>query len=134
MPIRLYKANKEIKIPAFAVMTVLLVALLIKSVLPTGFMPSFDKNGFTQITICSGLGEKTINIPSEKLPLSEHHKEQAEKICSFQLLASAKGLLNITSLTLSIFNVLVIEFPSPTERETSPSFNLSESARGPPLA
>lgn len=66
---------------------VALLALLFlaKSLVPLGFMPSFNQEHTTAITICSGINEIQIfvNDQGERVPNSTSH--QSSQVCEFSL-------------------------------------------------
>ena len=71
----------------------IILAVLLKSAIPAGFMPAFDKEGFTQIVICSGMGQKIITVPSDDAPSTDHQEDASGKVCAYQMLASGKTIL-----------------------------------------
>ncbi len=116
------------------VMMMIVLAFALKSVLPAGFMPVINKDGFTQIVICSGMGEKTITVPADENPSSDHKEDQASKICAYQVLASGKILLSPPAFTLPA--PVVSRSPIKLFNDQSPHTTtiLSFAARGPPSA
>lgn len=109
-------------------------ALLLKSAIPAGFMPSFDKDGFTQIVICSGMGQKTITVPSDDAPSTDHQDDTAAKVCAYQILASGKTILPppVAVVPAPIVTRAVIAIAE--DFDAAPALSLSFEARGPPIA
>lgn len=77
---------------AAVVMPLVLLAVLMQSFLPAGFMPSIGAGGKTQIVICSGDSEKTITVSDDESPdFSRHSRDTKSKsICAYAVLAAAK--------------------------------------------
>lgn len=109
------------------------VAFVVKAFLPSGFMPVVNKDGFTQIVICSGMGEKTITVPSDDMPSQDHQNAPSDKVCAYQILASAKLLFTPPALTIPAPSILRDDFVSPDETTHVTFVTLSFDARGPPV-
>jgi hypothetical protein len=109
-------------------------AMFLKSAIPAGFMPTFDKEGFTQIVICSGMGQKTITVPSDNAPATDHQDNASAKVCAYQMLASGKIILPppVAILPAPIvtraFSVIMEDV------HAAFSTTLPFEARGPPIA
>lgn len=110
------------------------LAFAVKALLPAGFMPVVNKDGFTQIVICSGMGEKTITVPSDEAPSQEHQETSSDKVCAYQVLASAKPLLSPPNFVLPAPPILRDDFVSLDDTAPTTFTILSFDARGPPLA
>jgi len=114
------------------IMLVVVLAFAVKAVLPAGFMPVLNKDGFTEIVICSGMGEKTIKVPAEENAPADHPDENAGEVCAYQVLASGKILLSPLTTEIS---APVIEAASPlffSDGLTQTLTTYSLTARGPP--
>ena len=77
------------------VVGVLLVALFLRGMVPTGYMPTVathDGQLFT-LTICSGTGPKQINIDPSQPEKQTPHKAAQDGTCSF----SAHSFFTLTS-------------------------------------
>lgn len=111
------------------------LAFALKAILPVGFMPVVNKDGFTQIVICSGIEEKTITVPSDKGPASGHHEDgKADKVCAYQVLSSGKIILfpPILAIDTPVMPHAVVEISK--ENPLPSNTNFSFTARGPPSA
>jgi hypothetical protein len=117
-------------------LTALLVvlALLLKSAIPAGFMPAFDQEGFTQIVICSGMGQKTVTVPSNDAPATDHRGDTASKLCAYQLLASGKTIL--PPFVAIVFAPIVTRASAAIadDADAASVISFSFEARGPPAA
>jgi hypothetical protein len=127
------KHNKGIA--AFAVMAFVVLGVFVKSVLPAGFMPTVNADGFTEIVICSGMGEKTITVPSDENTDSPHEEDrQASEVCAYQILASGKILLNAPAFALAAPAMTTLPSAFASDRIVFAASNRSFTARGPPSA
>jgi len=129
------RAAKSHSRMASSLMLLLVVfTFTLKAVLPAGFMPVINKDGFTEIVICSGMGEKTIKIPSDESPSPDHKDDQAGKICAYQVLASGKTLLSLPAFAIPtpVLSREVVQFI--VENKPTTTVTLSFDARGPPSA
>lgn len=117
-------------------LTALLVvlALLLKSAIPAGFMPAFDQEGFTQIVICSGMGQKTVTVPSNDAPATDHQGNAASKVCAYQMLASGKTILPPPVAILSAPVVARVFAAIADDADAASVLSFSFEARGPPAA
>lgn len=66
----------------------LLLALIVRSLIPVGFMPGQTNIGKVQIVICSGYGEQTIYVDKDQAPsgMPVHetpHDQKDNSICPF---------------------------------------------------
>jgi hypothetical protein len=84
----IYRGGKSPYLMA-AVMLLTLLAVLVKSFIPAGFMPESGA-GYTKLVICSGLGEKTILIPSGDEDPAPH--DNRNDMCAYQILSAHKGV------------------------------------------
>lgn len=129
------KTSRNNEITALVVMSFMILALAFKAILPAGFMPVIGKDGVTEIVICSGMGEKTITVPSNGNPESGHQdQEKTDQVCAFQVLASGKSLLNAPAFTLAAPVVSSVSADDIAGETFLSSINLSFTARGPPSA
>ncbi len=112
-------------------MAVIMVALVVKSLIPVGFMPALGQNGMVDIVICSGMGEKTISVASDFGDAPPHSK--TENQCPFNILTSAK--LFFSAPAILIIPMAFITAPIVGAYQTFvSSFKISALfARGPPL-
>lgn len=129
---------------ASLVMLTALLAVLVKSLFPAGFMPAYNDAGFTELVICSGMGEKTIRIPAfgdsgepgTATDPSDHGGDKTadgHPPCPFSLVASAKLLLPAVPAIVALPAFLRVPtdvFPI-IRPKTSPL--LAFTARGPPV-
>ncbi len=115
-------------------MLVVALAVLLKSVIPAGFMPAFDKDGFTQIVICSGMGQKTILVPSDGVPATDHQDDTVAKVCAYQMLASGKTILPplVALIPAPIVTRLFVDAIEDIDFVSAPYRSFE--ARGPPAA
>ncbi|PZQ48225.1 MAG: hypothetical protein DI551_01685 [Micavibrio aeruginosavorus] len=135
MSARKIKISRKKDFAAFAVMTFMLFAVLIKAALPAGFMPTVAKDGFTEIVICSGMGEKTISVPSGDNPEPSHQdNQQTGKVCAFQVLVSGKILLDGPTFTLVAPPSSAVSVDFTNDRTFRSAAVLSFAPRGPPSA
>ncbi len=125
------KAFQRNKIAAFMVLAIMLLAFGFKAVIPAGFMPE-NKNGFIELVICSGMDMKTVLVPSDDAPPSDHKEQQSDKICAFQTFASGKAIVPAPVAFLP-YPLLEQVSAAIADNDVSPlSVNLSFEARGPP--
>lgn len=61
---------------------VLLLALLVRSMMPVGFMPGQSKDGTVQMVICTGHGPMNMAVDADKSPLPLHH-QSGDHSCPF---------------------------------------------------
>lgn len=127
---RLVLANRPF---AFAVLA---LALLMKIVVPSGFMPTIS-NGQIVVSVCSGMGPTTMVIA---VPGLEHqsggdsHKGKAEQPCAFAgLSAPSLAAADQVLLAAAILFVLALGMrPLMLPASTAPPY-LRPPLRGPPL-
>lgn len=112
----------------------MVLAFVLKAVIPAGFMPE-TKNGFMELVICSGMGEKTILVPNGETPSSEHQDDKAGKdVCAYQILASGKILVpDVTAIQSAPVREEAHSAQTDDSRLLS-AHHLSFEARGPPSA
>ncbi len=115
---------------------VLALALLMKIVVPSGFMPTIS-NGHIVVSLCSGMGPTTmvITIPGlEHKSGGDSHKGKAEQPCAFTGL-SAPSLAAADPLLLAAAILFVLALgmrPLALPASTAPPY-LRPPLRGPPL-
>ena len=61
------------------------LAVGVQSLIPAGFMPGEGGRAGSFITICSGMGEKTVYVPDEHAP--DH--QAAQNACAYSFLIAA---------------------------------------------
>lgn len=118
-------------IASSGIFMLVLLALVLKGLLPAGFMPAPSKDGMMEMVICSGMGEKTILVPAGDAPASGH-AENTDKVCAYQTVTGQKIILAPPSLLVP--PPVLITAPDITGGETRLSQNAPSSfaARGPP--
>ena len=114
------------------IIMMMVMAFVMKAIIPSGFMPE-SKNGFMEMVICSGMGEKTVLVPNSETPLSEHHNgTTAKEICAYQLLSSGKMILPLPIAALPEFQSSKILGYIADDSFIFSAKSLSFEARGPP--
>lgn len=112
---------------------IMMAAFALKAVIPAGFMPE-SKNGFMAMVICSGMGEKTVFVPNSETPPSEHHNDTtAKEVCAYQVVGSAKILLDVRAFTLALPSSQNIPQNFANEQTLVSSLYISFIARAPPV-
>ncbi len=77
-------------------MMVLLLAFLVKAIIPAGFMPGATSDGYTTMVICSGMGEKTVLVPNDQNAPDEQSADHGQNdLCAYQAASSQKILIDI---------------------------------------
>ncbi len=126
--------SKRGQVMASIMMLFLIAAVAIKAILPAGFMPVIGKDGFTQIVICSGAGEKLITVPSDDAPEDGHQGTASGDLCAFQVVTSSTPLPSASPALPSAPVFLKSGFVHVYEQTPRSNVHLSFDARGPPLA
>jgi hypothetical protein len=67
----------------------MVLAVFVKSMIPAGFMPDVQ-SGMIKMVICSGMGEKTIYVPTEDAPDHSQQPDQSNDHCAYQNFGTAK--------------------------------------------
>lgn len=110
-----------------------LLAFLVRSLVPVGFMPTQSAHATYPLVICSGYGPVTIHVTADKLPDAPAHPAQAHDHmpCSYAQ-SLAHGLpLDIAALPITQF---MPEQPSVWVHNLSSYFIFkSYLSQGPPL-
>lgn len=88
----------------FLLIAMIAVAIMLRGLIPTGYMPVIGQDKFFQITICSLDGLKTITVEGETG--SQDHPETKKSTCPFAVLQTIKLALG----TVDILPVLVVSF------------------------
>ena len=58
----------------------MLLAMILAALVPTGFMPSFGNGGKVAIVICSGMGSKTIMVDAaDYAPAADHQQDDTDQ-------------------------------------------------------
>lgn len=129
----IYGFKQQKRIISILIMVMMVTALAFKAIIPAGFMPE-SKGGFMELVICSGMGEKTIIVPSEDPQSPSHQNKKADKACAFQALTSGKALVPAPIALLPVPDVTQVPAVI-SNNSVAPSFyQLSFEARGPPSA
>lgn len=132
MNLRAFNQQKRL-IPSFILM-VMVAAFALKAIIPAGFMPE-TKNGFMELVICSGMGEKTVLVPMDDAAPSEHQDDKSSKdICSYQVLSSGQILVPVALATLPAPTLQAFSIAIPADGIVTSAHILSFEARGPPAA
>jgi hypothetical protein len=109
-----------------------LLAFLVRSLIPIGFMPGHDPHNTYPLVICSGAGPVTINVPADKLPYNPHpqHDSHDNMPCTYAQ-AFAQGMLaDFPALVVPVFSEPVL-----FQEETALSLNTTVKnyfSHGPP--
>ncbi len=114
------------------ILLVMFLSLALKALLPTGFMPVIGQDGFTELVICSGMGEKTILVPNDENAPSDHKNDKPAKVCAYQILVSGKSLISPPLAFIPSPLVLSAVFEKPVDATFQPSIHSAFAARGPP--
>lgn len=86
----------------------LLLALLMKLVVPAGFMPVAD-NGRMIISICSGAGPMVLSVPGQSKTDDSGHPGKSEQPCAFTgLSASSLAAADPVVLAAAILFILAL--------------------------
>lgn len=131
---KFFKISRQKTHATSCILVMMTFVFVIKSILPVGFMPVINKDGFTQIVICSGIGQKTITVPSDDAPAKEHQDTPSDKVCAYQILASAKPLLSPPAVIVPAPAILRVDFKAHNDQTPVAISVVSFDARGPPLA
>jgi hypothetical protein len=72
------------------IFSIALLALLLQSMIPSGFMPSFKKDAPFKIEICTASGLATIAVDAQKTPFSKKQRMGGHTSCPYaQVLSHA---------------------------------------------
>jgi hypothetical protein len=108
-------------------LTLALLGILIRSLIPTGFMPEFSQAG-TAFVICSGVEIKTVYLDENGQPTSGH---QVEAPCDFSINTVAiKQLIPVSSLFVPYVATLFL--PEHQVHFSDRTIFAHTEARGPP--
>lgn len=108
------------------------LAILIQSMVPSGFMPSFSSAGKIAVVICSGLGEKTVLMDApenQQSPAPANHDNQ--NACPY-LAATAPGVLTPPAFILPPVITLFSDFTEVKDLRFVSLYDPSHAPRGPP--
>lgn len=124
--------NRPKAIASSGILVLVLLAFALKGLLPAGFMPSVSQDGFMEMVICSGMGEKTVLVPANGGPDAPDHKESTDTVCAYQMV-SAQKLISAPPAFLLPLPVFA-PAPNTARAETGilSSIRISFAARGPP--
>jgi hypothetical protein len=78
------------------IISLMVVFLLIRSLMPLGFMPDFGKKNF--ITICSGTHLITVEANRDGSPVSPSEKTDKKATCPFAMISGERHILPISPL------------------------------------
>ncbi len=70
-----------------------LLAFVVRSLVPVGFMPGHNAGSTYPMVICSGAGPVTINVPADKLPFNPHPHSSHETMPCTYAQGLAQGML-----------------------------------------
>jgi hypothetical protein len=113
--------------------TILLVGLMLRGVIPVGFMPAVATDGYVDIVICTSNGVETITIDgngetkSQRSPERQGDDGSMDAACPFGCLADHSSAA-IKPSTAIEFNPTVQSFTA-----TQSAFLLPPARAGPPL-
>lgn len=105
------------------------LAVLLQAALPTGFMPNTGKQAGSFVTICSGVGEKTVFVADE----GGDHEQGAGDTCSFAF--TLPGLESAPTLRPVMLGSM-IDYPAHILVQTflaNTSLDRSHPPTGPPV-
>jgi hypothetical protein len=90
--------------PRPVALAILGVALLLRVVIPTGWMPAHGADGVTRITLCTGMGavEAWVDADGAIHDKKPHEKSSADQPCAFTGLAMAGDLPAIAALPAAL--------------------------------
>lgn len=90
--------------PRPVALAILGVALLLRVVIPTGWMPAHGADGVTRITLCTGMGavEAWVDADGAIHDKKPHGKSSADQPCAFTGLAMAGDLPAIAALPAAL--------------------------------
>jgi hypothetical protein len=122
----------------------LLVALMMRVLVPAGFMPVLDRGTIT-ITLCSGAGPQKIEVAMPGMVAAEmathgagHHSdsephEKSQAPCVFSgLAAPALSAADPILLAVAIVFVMAFGLRTPDRPVVTPALRLRPPLRGPP--
>jgi hypothetical protein len=120
--------------------TLLLPALLLRSLIPFGFMPMADAGGVS-IVLCPAEGAMPAAMTaahSQHMHHSGHHdgahSRSRQAACLFAASASPAFAAKFPPLPASVTDVTPCPLPDAAGSVTLPSIHRAQSPRGPPLA
>jgi hypothetical protein len=120
--------SKTKNLQTMGVLTLILAGLFLKTIIPAGFMPGFQ-NGFMTLVICSGMGEKTIQVPVENSGEEEHSAKPDH--CAYQIFASYK-FIDVPVAVMHQTAVVTFRHLWIDESAVHRFTRISLTARGPP--
>ncbi|MFA5593395.1 MAG: DUF2946 family protein [Micavibrio sp.] len=94
-----FHTRKSSGLPSSLTVILLVLAFTLQSLIPAGFMPGTG-GGFTKLVICSGMGEKTVFIPTDEGNPAE--QDGAGSACAYQFAAAHKLLAAPPLASLSV--------------------------------
>ena len=116
----------------------LVAALLMRVLVPAGFMPSVDRGGIT-LVLCSGAGAKSVQMAAGmSMSGAEHqsdreHGDTPEPPCVFSgLAAPALSGTDPILLAAAILFVMLFAVRTPARPRVAPALRLRPPLRGPP--
>lgn len=118
---------------ASLILLLLLAAFMGRAWMPAGFMPSMAADGSYELVICSGMGEKTIRVSSDGMPVKNQGAPQSgDGTCAFQLTSLQK--------IIPLIAFIILPLPETDQHYAAERMSVSASgiesfpypARGPP--
>jgi hypothetical protein len=86
------------------VLATILCLFLMQALIPSGYMPSFDKDGKIAIVICSLEGDETIYVDADQVPFSgeKNHppSDHSQSTCPYAVLTTS-SILESSAQTVS---------------------------------
>lgn len=73
-----------LKISRFYCVTLLLLALTVRCIIPAGFMPGQTQDGLFAVVICTSMGPQTIHVDAANNPVTaDQHNDDGARDCPF---------------------------------------------------
>ncbi len=105
------------------------LAIAVQSLIPAGFMPEMGKQAGSFMTICSGMGEKTVYVPGDSAP--DHQAGQSA--CAFSFLIAAPQTVAPVLPAYIAASFVPADMTEPVRFAARPSFNIAHPPTGPPV-
>lgn len=110
------------------VVHVLLLALMLRVIVPAGYMPDFSaaSDGMFKVVICTANGMQTVSLDEDGQPVPDQSTGHVDQPCAFS------GLAAVALPTAETFEPISLTFEAAVlARHSEPE--LPVSVRGPPL-
>lgn len=88
-----------IALPPRFVIILALLAVLVRAMIPMGYMPDPGRGKTFQMTICSMEGPKTVTVDDKFHPVNDHH-EIAKDHCPFSIASHSPYTVAMDQLTI----------------------------------